>query len=111
MEPTPEPPPRTLGQGLLRPLALPMMMMSTMECQPTLRSNMERQSTLRQYYGASVPAEPPPRTLGQGLLRPLALPMMMMSTMERQSTLRSNMERQSTLLQPPPQSAFCQPPP
>ena len=50
MEPTPEPPPRTLGQGLLQPLALPMMMMSTMECQPTLRNNMERQSTpLRQY--------------------------------------------------------------
>ena len=55
--------------------------------------------------------------LVQPLVQPLgqptlALPMMMMSTMERQSTLRSNMERQSTLLQPPPQSAaFCQPPP
>ena len=46
--------------------------------------------------------QPLVQPLGQPTLSQptLALPMMMMSTMERQSTLRSNMERQSTLLQP-----------
>ena len=59
--------------------------------------NLQPQTTCQ---GTSL--QPLVQPLVQPLGQPtLALPMMMMSTMERQSTLRSNVERQSTLLQPP----------